>query len=164
MSGWHRKTRIGAGTGGMMAFAAALLLGAGSEVGAQAIFTCDFNETEVDLTDLRDAIAADIGGNVNRNSISIPIIIVPTFNDNLGQPDAQGANAELTQIVICINTDEVASTTTGVSESDDFPSTGTADLLEVQQTSYVLIDRGGPGRQLRICHADESNECIVASE
>lgn len=153
----HRTGRA-AGLASIVA-AVGLLLATPGVVLAQepVLSTCTIDAG--DVADLKVAIATALGFD-EEDEIAVPIVIVPTFNDNLGQFDSEG---EESGIIVCINEDETSTSSTGTSESDPFPGSGTADIIELQQSSYVLIDVDGT-RSIRICQSDEISDCIEATE
>lgn len=137
---------------------AAVLLIATAPASAQSTFLpCTF--TDADVAGLRNKIATAVG--INSNFVATPIIIVPTFNPDLGQQATNGGNpSSFTKMVICTNSGTVGSVTTATTESDPFPSgTAAASILEINQTSYVLIERNSQ-RQIKICHTDQESACL----
>lgn len=111
---------------------------------------CTFRNSDISNS-LRQSVASQLG--INRNQVEIPIIMVPTFNDNLGQPGS------LAGITLCSNTDAVASVSP-TTESAQFPSSGAAVIQEIQQTSYVLVN----GNRMRICQSDQQTGCVVITK
>jgi hypothetical protein len=164
MRGCRRMITGSRGAGAAAALALAVLFGNIPAGVAQSIQSnCTF--TDADVAGLFAKIATALGRPAgNTTGIVVPIVIVPTFNENLGQPLTAAANSTFSPMVICRNSDEIGpfgSTT----ESARFPTSGTADLLEIQQTTYVLIDElPNAPKRLRLCHTDRTNTCIVGTE
>jgi hypothetical protein len=186
MPGWHRLIGAGTGCGTAVALALAVLVGSAPDAQAvdegEIVSGCTFSEDAIEP--LKEAIATALGlfrdevvedpndpnetiivSVPDTGLIATPIVIVPSFNDNLGQPNDQVVEPDFTGIVVCRSQVEVAAFQNNVSETDNFPSSGLADLLELQQTSYVLIEPTGGGlRSLRLCHTDRQSDCFVADE
>jgi hypothetical protein len=163
MRGWRRTT---GGAGAAAALAVAAFLGNIPGANAQLVTPeCTFSDADIDeavvgdLSGLFNRIAAAIPG-ATAADIVIPILIVPTFNAKLGQ----NVGGTLSELVICRNTDEIEQGFGSATESDRFPSgLDEADLLEIEQTSYILIELDGE-RRLRICQTGRTtNECVVAT-
>jgi hypothetical protein len=167
MRAWRRTTGGGFGAGAAVALGLAAFLGNIPGAGAQLVTPeCTFDNDDVDEAVVEDgsglfnAIAAALG--IDPAEVVIPILIVPTFNEKLGQVD----DDTFSELVICRNTDEIPDGFATTTESDRFPSgTDTADLLEIEQTSYILIELIDGERRLRICQTGRTtNECIVATQ
>ena len=88
-----------------------------------------------------------------RGTAQVPIIIIPTFDNNLSQSPVVAG------ITLCTNSQSVASVSSS-NESQPFPSGGPADIQEIQQTSYVLVN----GNLMRICQSDQETECVVITK
>jgi hypothetical protein len=116
------------------------------------------------------AIQADVNDGIGADAdtdIQVAFLFVYSLNDNDGQgPVKSGPVTGFTGPVLCANSDadfvdRVVLEPVKIKETDDVPSSGTVDILDIEEAMILRYRLGNGDIEKRVCHTTgNNNDCF----